>query len=253
MPYAIDFPIGNTDHPPPSRLYGALYANLIKWFEASDAELAKTLHERPACKPFTISALTQDRDGRWRWRVTLLQDDLFDALWAGVQSRDVIDLNGRIWPVRWQDATIVHCSYRLLLTNVYPMDSIKLRFLSPTTLRKDKMDFPLPDPSKVFEGWLNHWNQFAPTQCCISTDLLEVVKACVAISAHWIRARKYDLGSTQVRGFVGRVIYRILNPRELNQAQVWQLNALADYAEFCGTGRKTTHGLGQTRRLRPGR
>jgi CRISPR-associated endoribonuclease Cas6 len=253
MPYAIDFPIGETEQAPPPRLYRALYANLLTWFDVADAELAHALHERPVRKPFTISALNRDRDGQWRWRVTLLEDDLFDPLWTGVQAVGVISLHGHTWPIHWRDARFVHCSYKAMLTDVYPTVDIKLNFLSPTMLQKETPGFSLPDPLEVFQRWLDYWNDFGPAKYSIGLELLEVVRTCVAISAHRIHAKKYDLDGIQIRGFVGRVTYKILNARELNQAQVWQLNTLADYAEFCGTGYKTSHGMGQTRRLRPRR
>ena len=49
-------------------------------------------------------------------------------------------------------------------------------------------------------------------------------------------------------GFVGRVTLRILRARQLLQVDILRLNALANYAHFCGVGHRTTHGMGQTRR-----
>jgi CRISPR-associated endoribonuclease Cas6 len=250
MPYAIDLPIGETGQAPAPRLYRALYANLLQWFDAADPTLAEALHDRPVRKPFTISALHRDPDGRWRWRVTLLEDDLFEPLWAGVQAVGEIDLNGRTWPVCWPDARVVRRSYEFLLTRVQPAERIALEFRSPTTFRQGNLDLPLPEPTAVFRSWLSHWNDFAPAQRRIDTELLEVVHERVGISDHRLRTEWHDLGYSQIVGFVGQVRYDIIEAERLNQALVWQLSALADYAEFCGTGRKTTHGMGQTRRIR---
>ena len=51
----------------------------------------------------------------------------------------------------------------------------------------------------------------------------------------------------QLIGFTGKVTYYIDHkaPPDL----VFQMNLLADYAFFCGTGRKTTIGMGQTVRI----
>jgi len=249
MPYAIEFPIAG-EQPPPLNLYRALYANLLRWIAAVDSDLATALHDRPVRKPFTLSALRQGRDGDYRWRVTLLEDALWEPLWAGAQAVGVLDLNGCTWPVRWSDARITHRSYALLLTGVRPADHIEMEFVSPTTFRAGDLDLPLPEPGAVFRSWLSRWNDFAPPDRRISTALLDVVRANVAISGHRLWTEKHDLGRSQVVGFVGQVTYVITQARRLNQALVWQLNALADYAEFCGTGRKTTHGMGQTRRMR---
>ena len=249
MPYAVEFPIASGDHPPPANLYRALYANLMRWMGAAYPGLGDVIHDRPVRKPFTLSALEKGRDGDWRWRVTLLEDDLWEPLWAGVQSVGMLDLNGRTWPVRWPDAQVTHRGYDFLLTGVRPAERIRMEFLSPTTFRAGNLDSPLPEPGAVFHSWLSRWNDFGPPDRRISTELLETVRTNVAISAHRMRTERHDLGRSQVVGFLGKVTFVITKARRLNQALVWQLSALADYAEFCGTGRKTTHGMGQTRRI----
>ena len=252
MPYIIEFPITGGDHPPLPNLYRALYANLMRLMGAAYPGLGDVIHDRPVRKPFTLSALKRNRDGDYRWRVTLLEDDLWEPLRAGVQAVGVLDLNGRTWPVRWPDAQVTHRSYDFLLTGVRPADYIEVKFLSPTTFRAGDLDFPLPEPVAVFKSWLSRWNDFAPPDRRISTSLMETVLTNVAISAHRLRTQRHDLGRGQIVGFLGEVTFAIVKARKLNQALVWQLNALADYAEFCGTGRKTTHGMGQTRRVRHG-
>ncbi len=251
MPYAVEFPIADSDQPPPPNLYRALYANLLRWMGAAYPGLGDVIHDRPVRKPFTLSALEKGRDGTWRWRVTLLEDDLWEPLWAGVQAVGTLDLNGHTWPVRWPDALVTHRSYDLLLTGIRPADYIKVRFASPTTFSAGELDFPLPEPVAVFKSWLSRWNDFAPSDHHISTSLMETVLTNVAIDAHRLHTEKHSLGRGRpFVGFVGDVTFVITKARKLNQALVWQLNALADYAEFCGTGRKTTHGMGQTRRIR---
>lgn len=248
MPYTIDLPIAGGEQDPPPNLYRALYANLLRWIGTADPGLAEALHDRPVLKPFTLSSLEQDHDGNYRWRVTLLQDDLWEALWAGVRAVSMLELNGRTWPVRWPGAQVTHRSYDFLLTGIRPADRIEMTFLSPTTFRTGNLDFPLPEPGAVFQSWLSRWNDFAPTHRRISTELLDMVRVSVAISAHQLWTEECDLGHTQAVGFVGQVTYVIIRARRLDQALMWQLNALADYAEFCGTGQRTDQGMGQTRR-----
>ena len=69
MPYAVEFPIATSDHPPPPNLYRALYANLLRWMDAAYPGLGDVIHGRLVRKPFTLSALRQDRDGDWRFRL----------------------------------------------------------------------------------------------------------------------------------------------------------------------------------------
>jgi CRISPR-associated endoribonuclease Cas6 len=48
-------------------------------------------------------------------------------------------------------------------------------------------------------------------------------------------------------GIVGEVSYRILG--DVEPLAIKQINALADFALYCGLGRKTPMGMGMTRRI----
>ncbi len=251
MPYAIDLPIAGREKPP-MHAYRALHANLLKWIAAADPEMAAAVHDRPVRKPFTVSALMAEGEtGDWHWRVTLLDDILWETFWVGLQAVGVLDIDGRAYPVRWPDARITHQSYDALLTGIRPATQYRMAFVSPTAFSAGELDMPLPEPSAVVHSWLSRWNEFAPAVRRIDVAVLDVVHACVGITAiDRMYTRTHDLGRGRPPvGFLGEVTFAITKARSLNQAHVWQLNALADYAPFCGTGRKTTLGMGQTRRL----
>jgi len=61
-----------------------------------------------------------------------------------------------------------------------------------------------------------------------------------------LRQEPARFGRFQVPGQVGHVIWRCQDGTE---SLIRQINALADYAFFCGTGVKTAMGMGQTVRL----
>ena len=48
-------------------------------------------------------------------------------------------------------------------------------------------------------------------------------------------------------GCVGQVTYRILG--DVEPLMIKQLNTLANFAMYCGIGRKTTMGMGMIRRI----
>ena len=62
------------------------------------------VRDRLVRKPFTISPLRRAGDGDWLRRVALLQDDLWEPLWAGLQAVGALNLDGRTWPVHWSEA-----------------------------------------------------------------------------------------------------------------------------------------------------
>ena len=114
------------------------------------------------------------------------------------------------------------------------------------------MHYPLPDPHALFQSYLNRWNAFAPPSLQITVGLSDVVDAHVALARHRIQTELVDFGRGRLVGFVGDVNFQVLQPRRLGGDILGTLNALTDYAYFCGTGHKTTVGMGQTRRVLAG-
>jgi CRISPR-associated endoribonuclease Cas6 len=227
-----------------------LYANLLRWMAEANPEVTEAIHDRPVRKPFTISPLHQSRGDEWLWRVTLLDDELWHPLWAGVRAVGSLDLSGRKLSVRWPDVRVTHRTYDELLRSIEPVNYLPMAFISPTTFRAGHLDSPLPEPDAVFHSWLSRWNDFALPPQRIPTELLDLIHSYVAIAEiRDLRTERHDLGRSRPVGFVGQVKYVITRASSLKQADIWLINTLAAYANFCGTGRKTTQGMGQTRRL----
>jgi len=136
-------------------------------------------------------------------------------------------------------------------THPYPlpggeMRRIKLRFVTPTSFSKGDMDLPLPLPRLVFQSYLKRFREFHDFE--FLPDFVQQVDEHTGISS--MKGMRTDTIKTKkvtLTGFVGEVSFEISKkaPPEL----VFQMNLLADFAFFCGTGKKTTVGMGQTRRI----
>lgn len=253
MPYSAMFPVTGDDSPP-ANVCRALHANLLGWMARANAEVAEAIHDRPVWKPFTVSPLYNSRGDEWLWRVTLLDDELWYPLWTGVRAVGTLDLNGRKLSVRCSEVRVTHQSYEELLRRIEPANYLPMAFVSPTTFRAGHLDSPLPEPDAVFHSWLSRWNDFALPHQRMPTELLDLIHSYVAIAEiRDLRTERHDLGYSRPVGFVGEVTYVITRADSLKQVDVWLINTLAAYANFCGTGRKTTQGMGQTRRLEDGR
>lgn len=231
--------------------YRAHHYNFFNGLAKGDMSLAFAIHDRPVRKPFTVSGIYQQGD-RWTWRISLLDDTLWDAFWNGAQQVTGLEIDGTLCPVHWENKRKIQRSYDELLNSIQPQNYITMNFVSPTVFKAGQLDYPLPEPRTVFRSWLSRWNDFAPPHRRINTELLEIVHTNVAIDTlKDIRTMRHDLGRGRpMIGFVGQVTFAVIKPRSLNQAHIWQMNALADYAEYCGTGSKTTQCMGQTRRVR---
>jgi len=252
MPAIITYPLDNEITAALPRHVGrALHGAFFHWLTLGDAALAESSHAGDnEARPFTVALVRETRTGPATLRFTLLNDALLPALQRAMQRQPLVSVAGHDIPLDLERVTETTTPYEDLVAQARDATQITLRFVSPTSFRSRGMHVPLPEPFLVFQSWLLRWNAFAPESLSFNIALLDIVLAHVAIEAH--RMRTYvvtyaEIG--QVIGFVGKVRYRVLDSYKLGSEYLRALNALADYAEFCGTGHKTTHGLGQTRHL----
>jgi CRISPR-associated endoribonuclease Cas6 len=131
---------------------------------------------------------------------------------------------------------------RYFHTAALPSDVLEMRFVSPTTFHSGDFDMPLPlpTPERVLRSWLKRWN-------CFSSASLphlekELKEARLALNRYQIESDTVQYRETLI-GCVGTCRFRVLAQDEF---WVRLCNLLADYSFYCGTGYKTTYGLGQT-------
>jgi CRISPR-associated endoribonuclease Cas6 len=120
---------------------------------------------------------------------------------------------------------------------------LALRFLTPTSFQRGNVDFPLPDPRLVFRSYVKRFAEFDPFP--FLSDFEEQVEFYTGIAnLKHLETRIIKTKKVSLLGFTGRVTYELDHnaPSDL----IFQMNLLAAYAFFCGTGRKTTMGMGQT-------
>lgn len=79
-------------------------------------------------------------------------------------------------------------------------------------------------------------------------DLLDIIKKNVEIANFSRKTTPFEGGRVTIPGFVGKVTFVV--KKEVGKEALRQIDLLADYAFFAGTGRKTTHGIGMNRRVK---
>lgn len=249
-------------------LLHALFFHLIGQI---DHDLAQRLHEQNRSRPFTLSPLAVSQElerSHIAWmprsqkltpettasfRITFLDDALFPAFSQSIftlRSPD-IRLGGTMFTIT-DIVTSARTNNRWSRFVSYP-DLIKqasrtrreitLRFLTPTTFGFGDSDLPLPLPRLVFQSYQRRFQEFCgvvfPPDFADQVERYVVLKYFSHLSTYTIVARK-----TTITGFIGDVTFSLQSsaPPEF----IEQINLLADYAFFCGTGKKTAFGLGQT-------
>lgn len=240
-----------------------LHAWLLDQVRQINPDLSAYLHDGESEKPFTISALQGVEvapggnprvrgDRTYTWTVTALSQPVVTWLtdWLR-QPPQSLDLRGA--PLKILDWGLTHPSHppttyaQLLDVDVPPNPAIALSFLSPTSFRRHKHHFPLPVPKNLFHSYLRRWNDFSGIEYD-DEDFLDWIDESVIITRHHLQSVKTVAGKRgSVTGFTGSIEMGLSKIALEVTEYVKLFMALGRLAPYCGTGHKTTFGLGQTR------
>lgn len=196
---------------------GALYAALDV-IGSGNPELAQRVHDDNRLPPFSSSLY------KGLLRIGTLTTDVFMAV---AQSK-----------LAYKAERLAVCSFDDIITKASNDRRVSISFLTPAALGGFGNQTALPDPKWVFGSLVNRWRRFGGPVI----PELRYDESCIVLAD--IEVRKVEIGDYSQRGNVGQVVYLV--PEDVAS---WY-NALADFAEFSGVGRKTTQGLGQVRRAR---
>lgn len=232
------------------------------WFldqvRQTNPDLSAYLHDGESEKPFTISRLEGKllNNGRqlqiladcdYRWYLSALSSRVVKWMVTWLQKLpSIIDLRNA--PLKIKSVAIAHqaTTYAQLLEKE-TKNHLFLNFISPTSFRRKGHHFPLPLPFNVFQSYLRRWNDFSglPVE---QENFLEWVDKNVIIHRHQISTAKVPAGKRgSVTGFTGAVEFGLSKDALSKPQYVNLFYALGQLAPYCGTGHKTTFGLGQTR------
>ncbi len=251
-----------------------LHALFLTLVSSVDRELGDRLHESTADKAFTLSPLqvpyhhtSKSRPHhtlQWEhdqpiptgtscwWRISLLDDTLFSQLtqlWLNLNpsqpwhlgSADLYItsiLGTRQLTQPWANAT----TYPQLYEQASDSErQIALSFCTPTSFRQGEFDTALPTRECVFNSLVQRWNKYSGIS--LEPNLTEV------IFPSFFNMRTVIAADSRSKfiGCVGEISYRILG--DVDPLIIKQINAIANFALYCGAGRKTTMGMGMLRRL----
>jgi CRISPR-associated endoribonuclease Cas6 len=274
MPHSLVLNLLPQSPIPPQFLTGRhLHALFLTLVSSVDEELGDRLHDSTADKAFTLSPLQTNspllKGGRggsklqhshqqpipagtpcW-WRISLLDDTLFGKLtqlWLNLNPNRpwhlgpadlyITSIQGTPQSMQpWANAK----TYAQLYEEASDRHStIDLTFSTPTAFRQGKYDTTLPTRECVFNSLLSRWNKYSGME--FSSIAFE------SIFPSFINIHTEILADSRSKfiGIIGEVSYRILG--EVEPIQIKQINTLADFALYAGVGRKTTMGMGMTRR-----
>lgn len=281
MPYSLVlhcFPKNGSLTPEDLQGQKALALFLQELIQKQDEGLAARLHAPGTSKPFTTAILAGERGGRGRRsqesddgpegikiRITLLQDALYPLIvgcfLTEVGKTPTLQLGRSTLMVAKVTATpesgepwSAFASFEELLDRASEAETTwALRFHTPTCFKVGDALIPLPIPRLCVQSWLRSWEAYSPrpllTNPLERRHFLDVVEGTVSVTYTRLRLayQDYSFDGTRTRetGFVGTCRFSV-NPKKVVSSQLKILNALVGYSFFCGTGRKTTMGMGMT-------
>jgi CRISPR-associated endoribonuclease Cas6 len=251
---------------------------LQELIEKQDAAIAARLHAPKNAKPFTTALIAPSSSTRHqrkqvpsevKIRLTLLEDALYPLI-----SQFFLQNLGGLPVLRLGQSELIVCRvlttpesgdpwagfarFEDILTTSSPSEtSWGMRFATPTSFKAGDAMLPLPIPRLCFQSWLNSWDEHAPTAFfqdkAERRDFLSVVvEGNVSVTYSEIRLVKrtlfFDGVQTREQGFVGTCRFAV-RPAKVASEHRKLLDALTRYSYYAGTGRKTTMGMGMTRRL----
>ena len=249
------------------------HAAFLAILRASDPKLADKLHAQSAQKPFTVSPLiARARQYRkqlhirtgtdCKLRFTFLDDALFPAFGRAFLKYEfpAIRLGDAAFQVKqwvshatesedWSGNT----TFADLAQSAKAETEIRLKFHSPTAIRamtpsgQKTYNHTQVDPKLCYQSWINKWNAFAPIQFD-KTELLAFVAEHARVSRSETRTRALNFGRNTEIGWVGTCTFSFGSENAHDENLLRAVNCLANFAFYCGTGYKTTMGMGQTQR-----
>ncbi|MBE9077422.1 CRISPR-associated endoribonuclease Cas6 [Romeria aff. gracilis LEGE 07310] len=249
--------------PTDCNLYPQYTTGLHAWFldqiRQLDADLSAYLHDGESEKPFSLSGLSGQfvshsqslqllASQPYQWRVSGFSQPTVAGLahWLR-QLPDEIGLKNAPLQIDSVQLAAPPMTYaKLLRQGKQTSGSVSLSFTSPTSFRRKGHHLPLPWPTNVFHSYLRRWNHFA-SKPADPDAFLDWVDDYVIIQRHQMESVKVAAGKRgSVTGFTGAVTYgldrRAADPPEFQTL----FYALTQLAPYCGTGHKTTFGLGET-------
>ena len=253
----------------PANYTKGLHAWFLKQVLQKDPQLSQYLHDGQSEKPFTMSRLFGEmaqndnqiilfEGNAYQWYISALSQPVVQwfRYWLHNLPRHIIltfkQPSASTFPnkiylaIKSVEIALPPTTYSHLFKTI-SKKKIALSFWSATSFRSKGHHYPLPAPDKLFHSYLRRWNHFAANQFD-QEQFLAWIESNVMIVRHQLESTRVAGGKRGlVTGFVGAVELDLAKSASDNPELIKLYKALIQLAPYCGTGHKTTFGLGQTR------
>lgn len=213
-----------------------------------DSEYAEYLHNN-ALKPFSQCINKIQQPNTYLWQISTINKNAFERLITPILNfnKNTLTLTKNNIELNVQKKTIHSTiTYEELANKCFEENNknkIKLKFITPTTIKVNG-DYQLfPDLKTFYPSLLNKWNTFCSE---ISLDDEETKQHLINYSKivdYKLRSTRFYMEKVKINSFMGVVDIRFFGPQTLTNIS----NLLFKYSEYTGVGAKTALGMGGVR------
>jgi len=238
-------------------LNGLFYTEIGRKFGKVVDEFHELREGRPL--PFSLAPIFRDEEflGVRMGTLTAEFGDIVSEVWGGLAAKCAeVRLGSATLQVdRVKPGGLHPMSYQQLLDEAPEGHGVWLRFEPPMRVRTFNQSGVLPTPQAVWHGYVLRWEAFAGID--LPPEFLHWANRRAQATELQLETRYAFIEKTvEWKGVMGEVEYTVFVEdgddvpvsRLPDYLRAWQ--ALALLADFCGTGEKTTMGMGRTRRLK---
>lgn len=250
------------------------HAAFLALIRESNPKVSEKLHVQTSQKPFTVSPLIAEVKKRGnllhvkagiecKLRFTFLDDALFAHFGQPflISTLPTIRLGDAVFQVKQlvshateEKSWSGKATYAEIVESAGTATRMSFRFYSPTAFRrmtprgqKTRNDAYF-DLVRCYQSWVNKWNAFAPIKLD-KQEILSFITDHGQVNSVKAKSRALNFGKHTEVGWVGTCACVFYPEDTLDESLLRTANCLADFAFYCGTGYKTTMGMGQTRRI----
>ncbi len=220
--------------------------------------LVDKLHQSQGSMPFSLAPLF-DEECFYGFRVGTLTAEFGEVVaevWSGLAARraEVQLGSAQMMVDEVKPSGLRPTTYEQLLAEAPVAHGVWLRFETPVRLKTFGQSGLLPTPHAVWQYYTQKWEAFS--NVALPPEFLRWVGRAVQATELALDTRyAYVEKDVEWKGVMGEVEYQAFTEGEAlptsrvpDYLRAWQ--ALALLADFCGTGEKTTMGMGRTQRAR---
>ena len=238
----------NDDLKPNSSLASVFQGVLM---EKIDTAYADDLHISQA-HPY--SQYITGEDGCVVWNINTLDDNAADNIIKVLKSEAFgkAELKSKEITLDVVSKELDTVSYDDLL-NEYYLDGksvryITVRFITPAAFKSNGKYVIFPSSKLILNSIAKRYDAFSGSTSILDDQLSDYIEENTDIVEYDLRSVKFSLEGITIPSFIGTVKIRLSGNREF----ICLMNMLLRYGEYCGTGIKTSLGMGAYRIIHTG-